>query len=48
MKISDYIRNEIFLDRLQEKGCLVIYDPERRYREVAAELASDKTKFQTS
>jgi hypothetical protein len=45
MKISDYIRNEIFLDRLQEKGCLVIYDPERRYREVAAELASDKTKF---
>lgn len=27
MKISDYIRKEIFLDRLQAKGCLVIYDP---------------------
>lgn len=42
MTIKDYIRDQIFARRAQERGSLVIYDPSRRYREVALALASDK------
>jgi hypothetical protein len=34
MKISDYIRNDILLPRLKQSGVLVVYDPDRRYREI--------------
>lgn len=42
MKISHYIRDHIFLPRAHECGCLVIYDPKRRYRDIARDLASEK------
>lgn len=42
MIIREYIRDQVFARRAQERGSLVIYDPARRYREVALSLASDK------
>lgn len=42
MTIRDYIRNEVFAKRAQERGCLVVYDPERRYREIAQSMASEQ------
>lgn len=41
MTIRDYIQDQIFGRRAQEHGCLVIYDPTRRYREIV--LAMDAT-----
>lgn len=41
MTVRDYIRDQVFARRAQERGCLVIYDPERRYRDVANSLTSD-------
>ncbi len=40
MKIRDYIRNEVFANRAERAGCLVIYDPKRRYREIVSTLSS--------
>lgn len=42
MTIRDYIRDQVFARRAQERGCLVIYDPNRRYREIALDLANEK------
>jgi hypothetical protein len=42
MTLREYIRDQVFTRRAQERGCLVIYDPTRRYREVATSLTSDK------
>jgi len=39
MTIGEHIRTEIFSKRLQRGQALVIYDPERRYREVALSMA---------
>ena len=39
MKISDYIK-ETFLKRVKEKKCLVIYDPDKRYKEIVHSLKS--------
>lgn len=41
MKISHFIRDHVFLPRAEERGALVIYDPERRYREIVLGMASD-------
>lgn len=41
MSIADYIRTEVFQPRLKTTGCLVVYDRDRRYRNVALALASD-------
>ena len=41
MKIGQYIQGE-WLTRLQRTGVLVIYDPDRRYRELCLALAADK------
>lgn len=41
MTIREYIRDQVFARRAQERGCLVIYDPSRRYREVALSLAGE-------
>ena len=38
MTIRDYIQKEVFQDRAREHGCLVIYDPARRYRDLARGL----------
>lgn len=40
MTIRDYIRESVFGVRAKESGTLVIYDHERRYKEIATEMAS--------
>lgn len=45
MTIRDYIRKDVFTRRLHDadsRGCLVIYDPKLRYREIAHSLADDQ------
>lgn len=42
MTIRDYIQNQVFGHRAQEHGALVIYDPTRRYRDIALSMSSDK------
>ena len=42
MNIADFIQEEIFRRRTQEHSCLVVYDPARRYRELALELQSER------
>jgi len=42
MTIRDYIQNQVFARRLQERSALVIYDPTRRYRDIALALATDQ------
>ncbi|MEI6260315.1 MAG: PglZ domain-containing protein [Deltaproteobacteria bacterium] len=41
MSIAEFIQSDIFLPRLRQKGCLVIYDPDLRYREICLNLASE-------
>lgn len=41
MKIKDYIANQVLLPRLEEFEVLVVYDAERRYRQLCQELATD-------
>ena len=39
MTISDYLQKEVFSRRAQDhNGCLVVYDPDRRYRETVLTL----------
>jgi len=42
MTIRDYIQNQIFLQRAEASGTLVIYDPARRYRDIALSMTTDK------
>ncbi len=42
MTIRDYIREQVFARRAQDRGSLVIYDPARRYRDVVGALATEK------
>jgi hypothetical protein len=42
MTIRDYIQNQVFARRLQERSTLVVYDPARRYRDIALDLATDQ------
>src|SRR6266545_4033339 len=42
MKIREFIQNELLLPRLKSALALVVYDPDRRYRELCLELATDK------
>lgn len=42
MKVRDYIRDEVFGRRLEKSGCLVVYDPARRYRDIARALESPR------
>jgi len=41
MTIRDYIQDQVFSRRAQAHSCLVIYDPIRRYREIAMAMATD-------
>jgi len=41
MGIAEFIQSNIFLPRLKQKSCLVIYDPDRRYRDICLDLASE-------
>ncbi len=42
MKFAEFITEQIFKPRLKQKSCLTVYDPERRFREICLEMASDK------
>jgi len=42
MRISEFIQENILLPRLKQVGCLVVYDPDRRYRDPCLALASDR------
>lgn len=39
--IRDYIRDEVFRARLNRHGVLVVYDPDKRYRDLCQALAGD-------
>lgn len=41
MSIADFIRDSVLRPRLAQAGTLVVYDHERRYRELCLELASE-------
>ncbi|MEF8730301.1 MAG: PglZ domain-containing protein [Accumulibacter sp.] len=38
MSISDFIRETVLRPRLRRAGCLVVYDPDRRYRQQCLDL----------
>jgi len=38
VSIKDYIQQDVFAKRASERGCLVIYDPSRRFRDLALGL----------
>ena len=40
MTIRHYIQTEVFAKRAAESGCLVIYDPANRYREIVSAMGS--------
>lgn len=42
MKIVDFIKSQILIPRIKENGILVVYDPDRRYREICLDIGSDK------
>lgn len=42
MSISQFIKEQILLPRLRRAGCMVVYDPERRYRDQCLSMASDQ------
>jgi hypothetical protein len=45
MTLRDHLRTEVFgrlLRDPQSRGCLVVYDPERRYRDIALDLADEQ------
>lgn len=42
MNISEFIKNNIFLPRLQQTGSLVIYDPDSLYREICLSIENEK------
>ena len=41
MQISQFIQTEILLPRVKRHGVLVVYDPERRFREICQGLNVD-------
>lgn len=45
MTIWEYIRDQVFARRADNHVCLVIYDPSRRYRNVALSLANEKRRI---
>ena len=42
MKIRDFLQKEVFASRAAKHGALLIYDPARRYRELALSLAASQ------
>jgi hypothetical protein len=42
MRITEFIRESVLRPRLTQSGCLVVYDPDKRYREQCFELGADK------
>lgn len=44
MSIAAFIRDTILRPRLLEAGCMVVYDPERRYQAICAGLEDDRVR----
>ena len=44
MSIAEFIRESVLRPRLKKAGCLVVYDADRRFRELCFELAADKVR----
>jgi hypothetical protein len=44
MSIAEFIRESVLRRRLQQSGCLVVYDADKRYREQCFDLAADKVR----
>lgn len=44
MSIAEFIRDGVLRPRLQQAGCLVVYDVDKRYRDQCFALASDKVR----
>ena len=44
MSITEFIRESVLRPRLKQAGCLVVYDPDQRYREQCHDLAGDKVR----
>lgn len=44
MSIAEFIRESVLRPRLKEAGCLVVYDVDKRYRELCFDLAADKVR----
>lgn len=42
MSIAHFIKEQILLKRLVKTGCMVVYDPDHRYRDLCLSLASDR------
>ncbi|SEA76215.1 PglZ domain-containing protein [Variovorax sp. YR216] len=42
MSIAEYVREQVLRPRLVKAGCLVVYDPQQRYRDLCLALATDK------
>lgn len=42
MKIGEFIREQVLQPRLREAGCLVVYDVDRRYRQLCLDMADDR------
>lgn len=45
MSIAAFIRDNVLKPRLSSAGCLVVYDPARRYQQICAGIADDRTGF---
>src|SRR6056297_1985784 len=43
MSLANFIRESILRPRLQRASCMVVYDPERIYRDVVHSLACEQT-----
>ncbi|WP_213286695.1 PglZ domain-containing protein [Bradyrhizobium sp. sGM-13] len=44
MSIADFIRDAVLRPRLREAGCMVVYDPDRRYHSICTGLDDDHTR----
>ncbi len=42
MGIAKFIRDHIFSLRLKKAECLVVYDPDQRYRDLCLEIATEE------
>jgi len=45
MSIAAFIRDTILRPRLREAGCLVVYDPDERYRGICSDLEDQRTQI---
>lgn len=41
MLLKEYIQHDVLAPRLKQSGILVMYDPDKRYRDLCCELATE-------